>query len=57
MENRVLRKIFGLKMEKVAGERRKLHNEELHSLGDQSKDVKMGVMGRREMHTGFCREM
>jgi hypothetical protein len=26
-ENRVLRKIFELKREKVAGERRKLHNE------------------------------
>jgi hypothetical protein len=36
-ENRVLRKIFGIKREKVAGERRKLHNEELHCSGDQSK--------------------
>jgi hypothetical protein len=31
-ENRVLRKIFGPKREKVAGEWRRLHNEELHNL-------------------------
>jgi hypothetical protein len=29
-ENRVLRKIFGPKMEEVAGDWRRLHNEELH---------------------------
>jgi hypothetical protein len=32
LENRVLRKIFGLKGEKVTGEWRKLHNEELNDL-------------------------
>jgi hypothetical protein len=31
-ENRVLRKIFGLKRGEVTGELRKLHNEELHDL-------------------------
>jgi hypothetical protein len=31
-ENRVLRKIFGPKREEVAGEWRRLHNEELHNL-------------------------
>jgi hypothetical protein len=31
-ENRVLRRIFGLKRGKVMGGRRKLHNEELHNL-------------------------
>jgi hypothetical protein len=31
-ENRVLRRIFGPKREEVAGEWRKLHNEELHNL-------------------------
>jgi hypothetical protein len=31
-ENRVLRKIFGPKREKVKGEWRKLHIEELHDL-------------------------
>ena len=31
-ENRVLRRIFGLKKDKVTGEWRKLHNEELNDL-------------------------
>ena len=31
-ENRVLRRIFGPKKDKVTGERRKLHNEELNDL-------------------------
>jgi hypothetical protein len=32
LENRVLRKIFGLKRNEVTGEWRKLHNEELNGL-------------------------
>jgi hypothetical protein len=31
-ENRVLRRIFGLKRDEVTGEWRKLRNEELHNL-------------------------
>jgi hypothetical protein len=31
-ENRVLRRIFGLKRDEVVGGWRKLHNEELHNL-------------------------
>jgi hypothetical protein len=31
-ENRVLRRIFGLKSDEVKGEWRKLYNEELHDL-------------------------
>ena len=31
-ENRVLRRIFGPKMEEIIGEWRKLHNEELNDL-------------------------
>jgi hypothetical protein len=31
-ENRVLRRIFGPKRDRVTGGRRKLHNEELHDL-------------------------
>jgi hypothetical protein len=31
-ENRVLRRMFGLKRDQVIGELRKLHNEELHIL-------------------------
>jgi hypothetical protein len=30
-ENRVLRRIFGYKREEVAGDWRRLHNEELHN--------------------------
>jgi hypothetical protein len=30
-ENRILRRIFGLNREEVAGGSRRLHNEELHS--------------------------
>ena len=32
LENRVLRRIFGPKMDEVTGEWRKLHNEELNDL-------------------------
>ena len=31
-ENRVMRRIFGPRRDKVTGERRKLHNEELNNL-------------------------
>jgi hypothetical protein len=31
-ENRVLRRIFGPKRDEMTGERRKLHNKELHDL-------------------------
>ena len=31
-ENKVLRKIFGAKKDEITGERRKLHNTELHAL-------------------------
>jgi hypothetical protein len=31
-ENRVLRRIFGLKRDEITGGWRKLHNEELHGL-------------------------
>jgi hypothetical protein len=31
-ENRVLRRIFGLKRDELTGDWRKLHNEELHNL-------------------------
>jgi hypothetical protein len=35
-ENRVLKRIFGLKKEEVTGCRRKLHNEEFHNLNSSS---------------------
>jgi hypothetical protein len=36
-ENRVLRRMFGLKRDEVTGEWRKLHNEELHILYSSPK--------------------
>jgi hypothetical protein len=58
-ENRVLRKIFGHKMEEVVGGWRRLHNVELHNLytsphvkGDHTKQDEMGgtcsTYGRNE---------
>jgi hypothetical protein len=48
-ENRVLRRIFGPKWEEVAGDWRRLHNEELHklytSLSDWSGKIKEDEMG------------
>jgi hypothetical protein len=35
-ENRVLRRIFGPKRDKVTGDWRKLHNEKLHNLYSSS---------------------
>jgi hypothetical protein len=40
-ENKVLRRIFGPKRDKVTGEWRKLHNEELHELYSSSNVVQM----------------
>jgi hypothetical protein len=67
-ENRVLRTITGSMREKVAGDWRRLHNEELHNLyaspkyysHDQIKQNVMGgecsTQGRYEMHTKFLSE-
>jgi hypothetical protein len=40
-ENRVLRRIFGPKMEEVVGGWRRLHNEELHNLYASSNIIKV----------------
>jgi hypothetical protein len=45
-ENRVLRRIFGLKSDEVTGEWRKLHNEELHDLYSSPNVIRM-VKARR----------
>jgi hypothetical protein len=42
----VLRRIFGPKMDKVTGERRKLHYEELHDLQSSPTTVKV-IKSRR----------
>ena len=39
-ENKVLKKIFGAKREKIAGEWRKLHNVELHALYSSPKIIR-----------------
>jgi hypothetical protein len=40
-ENRVLRRIFGPKMDEVTGECRKLHNEELPDLYSSSSKIRI----------------
>jgi len=45
-ENRVLRRIFGLKRDEVTGEWRKLHNDELHDLYSSPNIVRV-IKSRR----------
>jgi hypothetical protein len=64
-ENRMFRRIFGPKREKVTRGWRKLHNEELHNMYSSPNVIRMiksmwirwaGLavrMGRRGMHIGF----
>jgi hypothetical protein len=64
-ENRVLRRVFGPKRDAVAGEWRKLHNEELNDLNSLPNIVwvvksrrmrlagRVARMGRGEVCTGF----
>jgi PAS domain-containing protein len=45
-ENRVLRRIFGLKRDEVTGDWRKLHNEELHDFYSSPDIIRM-IKSRR----------
>jgi hypothetical protein len=55
-ENRVLRRIFGPKRDEVAGEWRKLHNEELRNLYS-SPDIIRQVKSRRMRWAGHVARM
>jgi hypothetical protein len=55
-ENRVLRRIFGLKRDEVRGEWRKMHNEELYSLYS-SPDIIRLVKSRRMRWAGHVARM
>jgi hypothetical protein len=55
-ENRVLRGIFGAKRDKVTGEWRKLHNEELHDL-HRSPNIVRVIKSRRMRWSGHVARM
>jgi hypothetical protein len=55
-ENRVLRRIFGLKRDEVTGEWRKLHNEELHNLFSSPNIIRM-IKSRRMRRAGHVARM
>jgi hypothetical protein len=55
-ENRVLRRIFGPKRDEVMGERRKLHNGELHNLYS-SPDTIRQIKSRRMRWAGHVARM
>ncbi|KAJ4436949.1 hypothetical protein ANN_17081 [Periplaneta americana] len=55
-ENKVLRKIFGVKRDEVTGEWRKLHNTELHALYS-SPDIIRNIKSRRLRWAGHVSRM
>jgi hypothetical protein len=55
-ENRVLRRIFGLKRDEVMREWRKLHNEKLRDLYSLSSIIRM-IKRRRMRRVGYVSRM
>jgi hypothetical protein len=55
-ENRVMRRIFGPKTDKVTGEWRKMHNEELHNLYS-SPDIIRQIKPRQMRWPGYVARM
>jgi hypothetical protein len=55
-EDRVLRRIFGLKRDEVTGERRKLHNEELRDLYSSPGIIRI-IKSRRIRWAGHAERM
>jgi hypothetical protein len=55
-ENRVLRRIFGLKRDAVTGDRRKLHNEELLDLYSSPSIIRI-IKSRRMKWAGHVARM
>jgi hypothetical protein len=55
-ENRVLRRIFGLKRDEVTGGRRKLHKEELHGLYSSPSIIRV-IKARRMRWAGHVAHM
>jgi hypothetical protein len=49
--NRMLRRIFGPKIDEVIGGKRKLHNEELHNFYSSPSKIRM-IKSRRMRWTG-----
>jgi hypothetical protein len=54
-ENRVLRRVFGPKMDEVTGEWTKLHNEELHDLYSSPNIVRV-INIEKNWLGGVCSE-
>jgi hypothetical protein len=52
-ENRVLRRIFRPKRDEVTGDRRKLHNEELHNLYSLPNIIRMIKVKEDEMGRAY----
>jgi hypothetical protein len=55
-ENRLLRRIFGLKRDEVTEDWRKLHNEELHNLYSSPSIIGM-IKSRRMRWAGYVARM